>query len=149
FSDVEAQGGRDTGALVIDDVPEVPAPFSWNSLHAIRRLAVPFIGGLGDAIALLPVLAAITDHEPNIAIEVIAPPNAAQVFALTPVVARVHPHPATLETWCGFDSYLPLECIPQSGLTLDDGLAGAFARALGVPLRRRRHPLNLPPLESR
>ncbi|MCA9286473.1 MAG: glycosyltransferase family 9 protein [Phycisphaerales bacterium] len=148
LSDVEAMSGLSAGALHVSDAPDAPPAYRPADFRG-SRLAVPFIGGQGDAVALLPVLATIRDLHPGISIEVIAAVGAAQVFALSPAVDRVHPHPMTIASWRGFDAYLPLERIPGTVQAPNAGLARTFAAALGVPLALIRHPLRLPPLGPR
>lgn len=142
--EVEAASGQAAGALAsVQELPPRPARFDPAD-RLSGRLVLPFIGGMGDAVCLLPVLASIRHQQPGLRIEVAAMPGPAEVFSLSIAVDRVGAHPLRLDEWSGYDHYLTMEAVEQSGQGPGRGLSEVFAAAIGIELTRPSSPLRLP-----
>ncbi len=101
------------------------------------RLIVPFIGGLGDAVSMLPLLAAIRVHQARescVHIEVAATSGPAGVFELSRAVDRVVAYPLQLRQWTRYDCYVSMEAVHATGQQPGRPLPDVFAAALGVEL---------------
>ncbi len=148
--DAEVHSGR--AAAAFDRVAPLPArPQPWASTRAAGgagavggRLILPYIGGLGDAVSLLPVLASLRRQHPALAIDVAATTGPAQVFALSPRVDHVLPYPLAHDAWIGYDHYLSLEAVAETGQQPGRPLPETFASALGIALTDRSFELSLP-----
>ncbi len=143
--DVEAESGRAAGVLSsIEALPPQPAPF--DPARAARgRLIVPFIGGMGDAVSMLPVLASIREQQPGMALDVATTPGPARVFELSPRVDEVVAYPVRVEEWCrAYQHFLTLEAVVATAQSPGRAIPEIFAAALGVPLTCRRFELDLP-----
>jgi hypothetical protein len=90
--EVEAAGGRQ--ADVFEQVAALPpAPRRFDPAGPLTgRLIVPFIGGLGDAVSLLPVLGAIRRRHPRLRVEVTTTPGPAEVFDLSRSIQHLEPY---------------------------------------------------------
>lgn len=134
--DVEAAGGREVEAFEqVAPLPHRPAPAACGGPLA-GRMIVPFIGGFGDAISLLPVLSTMQRRNPRLQIDVTSTPGPAEVFCLSSRVNRVAPYPMELDEWSGYDRYLSLEDVHETLQAPGRALPEVFARALGIELVR-------------
>jgi ADP-heptose:LPS heptosyltransferase len=142
--DVEVAGGAEAGVFAqVADLP--PAPRRFDSGGPLSgRLIVPFIGGLGDAVSLLPVLSAIRRRHPRLRVDVTTTPGPGEVFDLCRAVSAIEPYPLPLEGWTGYDHYLTLEAVHQTGQSPGRALPDTFAAAVGVELGTRQFDLVLP-----
>lgn len=140
--DVEVDGGRQAGVFeLIRDLPPRPSRADLETEPA-GRLILPFIGGLSEAVAMLPVVAEIRRRCPRLQIDVAATPGPGQVFALSPCVDDVIAYPVDAERWGRYDHYLTLEDIEAHA---GRARANVFAGALGLDLPPQpRFRLNLP-----
>jgi ADP-heptose:LPS heptosyltransferase len=142
--DVEVAGGAQAG--VFEQVAKLPAtPRRFDSGGPLSgRLVVPFIGGLGDAVSLLPVLSAVRRRHPRLRLEVTTTPGPAEVFDLCRSVSSVVAYPLPLEDWSAYDHYLTLESVHETAQTPGRPLPDTFAAAVGVELGSRQFDLVLP-----
>ena len=142
--DVEVASGKQAGAFDrIETLP--PRPRRFDPATALSgRMIVPFIGGLGDAVSLLPVLAGIRQDHPRLRIDVATTPGPAEVLSLTLAVERVVGYPLSLDEWQGYDHYLTLEVVYETAQTPGRALPEVFADALGVRLNGYDFALKLP-----
>jgi ADP-heptose:LPS heptosyltransferase len=144
--DVEAAGGEASGALCeVREVPPRPARFDPGT-PLTGRLIVPFIGGMGDAVCMLPVLASVRHQHPGLRVDAAAPPGPLEVLALSTAVDRVAAHPLRIEEWSGYDHYLTMESVEETGQAPGRALSEVFSSALGIELTRTSAPLRLPPM---
>lgn len=129
--DVEASGGESAGMLrSVEPVPASPAPLDLAA--APHRIIVPFIGGLGDAVSLLPILQAIRSTLPRSIIDVVSTPGPSEVFAMSPVVDDIRVYPLTVEDWASYDAYLTLEQVYATNQTPGRSLVETFGSAFGI-----------------
>lgn len=142
--DVEVASGRESGAF--DRVEALPArPRMLDPAGPVSgRLILPFVGGLGDAISMLPLVASLRRQHTGLSIDVATTAGPAQLFALSPRVDGVLPHPLGLEEWSRYDHYLSLEAVAETGQSPGRALPDTFAAALGIELSDRRFELSLP-----
>jgi ADP-heptose:LPS heptosyltransferase len=142
--DVEVASGRQ--ADVFEDVAALPpAPRRFDPKRPLAgRMIVPFIGGLGDAVSLLPVLSAIRRRHPRLRLEVTTTAGPAEVFDLSPVISNIAPYPMPLADWVRYDHYLTLEAVHDTGQSPGRALPDVFADAVGVELGVRKFDLTLP-----
>jgi hypothetical protein len=132
--DVEIRSGMQAGVFErVERLPAAPSPFSARRTPS-GPVIVPFIGGLGDAVAMLPVLEAIRRQARGFPLSVCTTTGPAEVFRLSRAVDHVIAYPATLEQWCGFDSYGSMECVEASGAAPGRNLSRTFAAALGIDI---------------
>ncbi len=108
------------------------------------RMVVPFIGGMGDAIALLPVLNSLRRQHAGLRIEVATTAGPAEVFSLASCVNKVLGYPLSLSDWQGYDHFLCLEAVHETGQKPGRPLQQVFAEALGVELTHPDIELKLP-----
>ncbi len=143
--DVEAESGREAGVLCSDQALP-PQPARFDPARAARgRLIVPFIGGMGDAVSMLPVLASIREQQSGLGLDVAATPGPAGIFRLSPRVDDVVAYPVPLEEWRrSYQHYLTLEAVGETAQAPGRAIPETFAAALGVPLTTRRFELSLP-----
>jgi ADP-heptose:LPS heptosyltransferase len=142
--DVEVAGG--TRADVFEQVaalPPVPRRFDPGA-RLSGRMIVPFIGGLGDAVSLLPVLSAIRRRHPRLSIEVTTTPGPAEVFDLSRTIGQIALYPMPLTEWARYDHYLTLEAVHETGQAPGRPLPDVFAAALGVEIGPWSFDLALP-----
>ena len=142
--DVEVAGGRQAGVFaVVEPLPPRPRRFQPGD-ELSGRLVLPFIGGMGDAVAMLPILGALRRRHPPLRVDVAATRGPAEVFVLSPHLDHISAYPTPLETWCGYDHYLTMEAVaattPQPGRALTE----VFADALQLELADSVFELNLP-----
>lgn len=142
--DVEVAGGQQSG--VFSDVSPIPArPRGFDREATLTgRLIVPFIGGMGDAISMLPVLGSLRQQHAGLRIEVAATRGPAEVFALSPRVARVVSYPLAVEDWRAYDHYLCMESVHRTGQSPGRPLPEVFADSLGITLTDPSFALKLP-----
>jgi ADP-heptose:LPS heptosyltransferase len=142
--DVEVAGGSEAG--VFEQVTQLPSsPRRFDSRGPLSgRLIVPFIGGLGDAVSLLPVLSAIRRRHPKLHVVLSTTPGPAEVFDLCRAVSAVEAYPVPLEAWSSYDHYLTLETVHETAQSPGRPLPDTFAAAVGVELGARRFDLVLP-----
>ena len=142
--DVEVANGRQAGAF--DDVSALPVrPRRFDPQGELTgRLVVPFIGGLGDAIAVLPMLASLRQQHRQLRIEVATTSGPAEVFSLAPCVDRVVSYPLAVDDWKAYDHYLCLEIVQQTEQAPGRPLSQVFADALGIELTDKTFRLKLP-----
>ena len=142
--DVEVAGGRQAGVFAeAGPLPPRPPRYSAAS-NPGGRMIIPFIGGLGDAVSMLPVLATICRQHPRLRLEVATTPGPAEVFSLCPRVGRVLDYPVPLEAWCRYDHHLTMEVVQQTDQVPGRALPEVFAAALGLELTSRSFELRLP-----
>jgi ADP-heptose:LPS heptosyltransferase len=146
--DVEVASGLRADAFAATQ-PLPPVPVRWNDRpRDAARMLVPFIGGMGDAVSMLPVIAALHDGCPGLSIHIAATPGPAELFALCPLVASVIPYPPTLDTWQRFDRYLTMEAVCATMQTPGRSLPETFAAAAGIPLTDLRFDLAVPVVDA-
>ena len=144
--DVEVASGQQAGAFDrVSTLPVRPRRFDPQG-KLTGKLVVPFIGGLGDAIAVLPVLASLKQQHGRLRIEVATTPGPAEVFSLASCVDRVVSYPLAVEDWKSYDHYLCLEIVHQTGQAPGRPLPQVFADALGIELTDKTFRLKLPPV---
>lgn len=132
--EIEVESGRQAGAFArIDSLPNRPMPFDAKR-DMSGALIVPFIGGLGDALSMLPLFVEISRRFPRISIEVATTPGPAAIFALAPEVRKVLSYPLTFKAWSTYPWYLSMECVHQSGQEPGRALPEVFAAAAGLQL---------------
>ena len=142
--DVEVASGLRADAFdQVQALPPRPLRFDPQGRHT-GRLIVPFIGGLGDAVSLLPVLSSIRGRHPGLQIEVATTPGPAEVFDLSPIIDHIALYPVGHEDWVRYDHYLTLEAVYETAQSPGRALPEVFADALGVELVKRRFELALP-----
>ena len=142
--DTEVDSGIAAGVWKrVDALPEAPERFNPRR-SCSGRLLVPFIGGLGEAISMLPVLASIRRQHPKLAIDVTTPPGPAELFALSRQLQDVRTYPLRLEAWRRYEHYLTMEVVHETGQPPGRPLAEVFAAALGIQLTDRTFQLKLP-----
>ena len=142
--DVEVAGGREADAF--EQVAALPAaPRRFDPTRPLTgRMIVPFIGGLGDAVSLLPVLSAIRQRHPRLRLEVTTTPAPAEVFDLSRTVEHIATYPMPLSDWGRYDHYLTLEAVHETRQSPGRALPDVFAAAVGVELGVRKFDLVLP-----
>lgn len=142
--DIELAGGQAAGALEpAGPLPVRPARFDpATRLHG--RLVVPFIGGLDEALSLLPVMASIRRRFPDLAIDVATTSGPAEVFGLSPQVDRVRSYPVAIDDWSRYDHYLTMEAVHETQQAPGRPLPEVFAAALRIELTDRAVVLKLP-----
>ncbi|MHC4220719.1 MAG: glycosyltransferase family 9 protein [Planctomycetota bacterium] len=142
--DVEVASGKQADAFdQVAALPPLPRPFDPAG-PLTGRMIVPFIGGLGDAVSLLPVLSAIRRRHPRLRVEVATTHGPAEVFDLSRTVSHITPYPMSLTDWSGYDHYLTLEAVHETRQSPGRALPDVFAAALGVELGVREFDLVLP-----
>jgi ADP-heptose:LPS heptosyltransferase len=142
--DVEAASARAAGVLA-SEAPLPPCPAPYRPREETRgRMILPFIGGLGDALSLEPVLASIHSRHEHLRIDIAATPGPGEVFSCLPAVDDVRPYPLTLEQWGAYDRYLSLECVLTTAQRPGRPLPETFADAIGLPLIRRMVHVEVP-----
>jgi ADP-heptose:LPS heptosyltransferase len=142
--DVEAAGGARAGILGPPrEIPARPARYAAGT-EARGSLVLPFIGGLGDAVAMLPVLQELRSRHPGLRITAAPTPGPAEVFQLSGIVAATLPYPPTLAGWQTFDHHLTMEVVHETGQQPGRPLAETFAHAIGLELGRSVFDLRLP-----
>lgn len=141
--DVEVAGGRRAGAFEhIKPLPARPRRFEPDKGPA-GRMILPFIGGMGDAVSMLPVLTAISRRHPRLRVDIATTPGPAEVFRLSSRVNGIIAYPPVLETWRGYDHFLSLEVVHQSARP-GRALTETIADAIGVDLAGAAFELKLP-----
>ncbi|MEE8156009.1 MAG: glycosyltransferase family 9 protein [Phycisphaerales bacterium] len=142
--DTEVDSGSAAGVWKrVDALPEVPEQF--NSRQACTgRLLVPFIGGLGEAISMLPVLASIRRQHPKLAIDVTTTPGPAELFALSGQLQSVRTYPLRLEAWRRYEHYLTMEGVYETSSQPGRPMPEVFAAALSIELTDPTFQLKLP-----
>jgi ADP-heptose:LPS heptosyltransferase len=142
--DVEVAGGQSAGVLeLVGRPPGRPARFD-PAAGLQGRLIVPFIGGLGEAVSLLPVLGSLRRQFPGLVVDVAATAGPAELFGLSRWVGQVVPYPLALEAWERYDHYLTLEVVHETGQAPGRSLSETFTAALRIELNERSHGLELP-----
>ncbi len=142
--DVEIQSGMQAGAFDrVEPLPVRPVVFSRKA-RICGPVVMPFIGGLGDAIAMLPVIEAIRRLAPDQPLVVSTTPGPGEIFSLSPVVDLVAPYPMRLEDWVQFETYVSMECVQQTGQLPGRGLSRVFAAALDVNIEDCSYPIQIP-----
>ncbi|MHC4414928.1 MAG: glycosyltransferase family 9 protein [Planctomycetota bacterium] len=142
--DVEVAGGARAGVFGrVQPVPSRPRRFDPAS-EVAGRLILPFIGGLSEAVSMLPVLASLRRRHPRIQIDVATTPGPAEVFDLSPHVRRIVPYPTPLGQWQGYDHYLSMEVVHESAQSPARPAPEMFAAAVGIELTAPAFELALP-----
>lgn len=135
--DVESASGAQADAFLrIDALPPRPRRFDGGGPLA-GRMIVPFIGGLGDAISMLPVLSAIRRRHPGLRLDVAATPGPAEVFSLAPGLDQVRAYPLAVQQWSAYEHFLTMEAVHETAQEPGRPLPEVFAAALGVDLGNR------------
>lgn len=142
--DEEVASGQAAGVWkTVTDLQDGPAGFTGQS-NLPGRLIIPFIGEISDAFALLPVLASIHQHNPDLNIELSSTPGPAELFSLAPQLAYVRSYPLKVEAWNQYDHYLTMEVLQKAGLQQGQSLPEVLAKAIGIELGDRSFELKLP-----
>ncbi len=142
--DIEVASGRHAGAFEkVSAIPARPRRFEPGG-RLTGRMAVPFIGGMGDAISLLPALSSLRRQHAGLQIDVATTPGPAEVFSLAPCVNKVVGYPLAVTDWENYDYYLCLECVTETGQTPGRPLPEVFAEALRIELTHPEIELKLP-----
>jgi len=142
--DVEANSARQAGLVAVVQPLDIEATRILHQ-HGEQRsgtLLVPFIGGLGDALCILPLVETIRRCHPQLDVVISTTPGPAAVFTLADPPVRTMPYPITLEAWDAFDALMTFETVETElpgrpltetfargvGWTLDD-----FAATIRIP----------------
>ncbi|MCH8151529.1 MAG: glycosyltransferase family 9 protein [Planctomycetes bacterium] len=142
--DVEVASGQQAGAFrQVKPLPSRPRRFD-PTVICTGRMVVPFIGGMGDAVSMLPVLGSLRQQNPDVQIHVTATSGPAEVFALSDHVQRIVRYPMKLDEWSRYDSYLTMEVVHETAQAPGRALPEVFAGALGIELTDASFALNLP-----
>ncbi|MEM7230218.1 MAG: glycosyltransferase family 9 protein [Planctomycetota bacterium] len=136
-----ASGQRAQMFAQVQDLPSEPIPYAALTA-APGRIIVPFIGGLGDAISILPVLNAIQHQAPEAEITIATTPGPAEVFTLWRTPHALMDYPVTLDTWSSFDTAVSFDAVHQCAP--GDSLPHTFASAVGVTLNHVDFDLAIP-----
>ncbi|MHC4949101.1 MAG: glycosyltransferase family 9 protein [Planctomycetota bacterium] len=130
--DVEVDGAVRAGvAASVRPLPPTPARLASPD-GVTGELVLPFIGGLGDALCLLPVLETLRRRSPGLRLTIATPPGPAEVFGLADVATRLAAHPLTLPGWRRHARYLSMECVHETGQAPGRALTDTFADAVGL-----------------
>jgi ADP-heptose:LPS heptosyltransferase len=113
-------------------LPAGPVPLDSAVIDATGTLIVPFIGGFGDALCIMPLLNTIRRRHPNLTIAISTTPGPASVFALAAQPTSLAPYPLTAEQWGMVDWYLHFDDVRHE--TPGAALTETFARAVGWTL---------------
>lgn len=132
--DVEVESGL--RADVFASVRKLPRrPRQFDSAQPMNgKLIAPFIGGLGDAISMLPILAAIRANFPGIEIVIATTPGPAEIFALSPLIREVKPYPLNRKAWSTYDWYVSMEAVHETAQKPGRALPEVFAGSIGLEL---------------
>ena len=142
--DTEVDSGLQAGVWKrVEALPDLPARFDPRQTCS-GQLLVPFIGGLGEAISMGPVLASIHRQHPQLVIDVTTTPGPAELLALSGHVQSVRTYPLRLEAWRKYEHYLTMEAVYETGQQPGRPLPEVFAAALGIELTDRSFQLKLP-----
>lgn len=146
--DVEVASGQAAGVWSnVQTLPKNPIQLVCNQstlAQATGRMILPFIGGLGDALSMLPVIASIRDQNAGLVVDVAATPGPADVFRLSPQVHAVHDYPLTRADWSQYDHYVTMEAVHQTAQQPGRALPEVFADSLGLSLTVHDTELQLP-----
>jgi len=113
-----------------------------------RRLILPFIGRLGDAIVTSSCLGALKHRYPAVTVDIAAPAAARATFALIRPVGCLLPYPIEAARLDDYDHYLSfeeIEAVPRGDAR---SCADAFSRCLHTP-RPHVEPQVIIPSETR
>jgi ADP-heptose:LPS heptosyltransferase len=153
--DVEVAAAEQAGVgLEIDLIPASPERYVPNT-PIQGSLIVPFIGSMGDALCMQPILETISRCHPHVEIDVATTPGPAEVFELFSNLRIVRPYPLGPDDWRGYDHFLSMEALQHSDRQPGRSLPCLFAQALGMTLddptirlvlesARRLHPRLVP-----
>ncbi|MCH7848374.1 MAG: glycosyltransferase family 9 protein [Planctomycetes bacterium] len=142
--DTEVDSGVAAGVWKrVEPLPEAPARFNPRQT-CTGQLLVPFIGGLGEAISTLPVLASIRRQHPELTLDVTTTPGPAELFAMSGQLHSVRTYPLRLEAWRRYEHYLTMEGVHETGQQPGRPQPEVFAAALGIELTDRTFQLKLP-----
>ena len=142
--DIEVASGQDAGAFEqVSAAPAGPRCFKPDG-RLTGRMVVPFIGGMGDAISLLPALNSLRQQHVGLRIEVATTAGPAEVFNLATCVNKVVGYPLAVTDWKNYDHYLCLELVHQTSQKPGRPLQAVFAEALGIELTHKAIELKLP-----
>jgi ADP-heptose:LPS heptosyltransferase len=103
-----------------------------------QRLVLPFIGRLGDAVAVASCSAALRERYPRATVDVVCLPSARGVFELLPVTGRLLSYPLEASRLGEYDYYLDLEEIEAVPDGAKRSCADVFSTCLHTP--RPGHP---------
>lgn len=132
--EVEVESGRQAGAFgTVQDLPVHPRAFDGAHTRSGTML-IPFIGGLGDAVCMHPVLMEITRRHPELEIDIATTPGPAEVFELFPMLRTVTRYPIELKDWSRYDHYLSMEAVHTTHQAPGKSLPHVFAKAVGLTL---------------
>lgn len=146
--DVEAMSGIQAGALdLVEPFPTSPALLSADRPAKGDRLLMPFIGGLGDALSTLPILAELKRRRPGLTVHVATTPGPAELFALSGVIDELLPYPLTVDDWRRFDAVYTLESVHRTGQKAGRALPVVFADAIGLELSDMTFDLRIPGID--
>ncbi len=146
--EVEVESGKRAGAFEhVTSLPDRPNRFQPGS-NLAGRMILPFIGGMGDVISMLPVIAYLHRHHPEVTIDVAATPGPGEIWSLCPLIESVLPYPLTDKAWQTYDGYLTMEVVQETGQAPGRSLPDVFAAALGLELAEYEFPLNVSSLEG-
>ena len=127
----------------VNDVPGYPGACDPSRLSGGTMIA-PFIGGLGDAISMFPLLRQLAHDHPDLVIDIATTPGPAEVFELLPDIRAIRPYPLELSSWSDYQHFLSMEAVHRTGQAPGKALSQVFADAIGVSLRDSTVHVDLP-----
>ena len=131
--DHEAGLGLRDGALVLREPVEDILPRYRGNTSTAKRLLIPFIGRLGDALALASCAAALRESAPGVSLDVACLKPVRDVLSLFPGIVRTIEYPipaAKLAEYDHFASFEHIEAIPNAHAR---SLADVFSQCLHTP----------------
>lgn len=132
--DVEVESGLRADVFAsVRDLP--PRPVRFDPARPMNgKLIAPFIGGLGDAISMLPLLAAIRTRFPGLEIVIATTPGPAEIFTLSSLIREVKPYPLKMKAWSAYDWFVSMEAVHETAQKPGRALPEVFADSIGLEL---------------
>lgn len=131
--DHEAGLGWRGGALVPREPVEHILPRYRGDTSTAKRLLIPFIGRLGDALALASCAAALRESAPGVAVDVACLKPVRDVLALFPGIVRTIEYPIRAAQLADYDHYASFEHIEAIPDAHARSLADVFSECLHTP----------------
>lgn len=131
--DHEAGFGLRDGALVLREPVENILPRYRGDTSTARRLLIPFIGRLGDALALASCAAALRESAPGVSLDVACLKPVCDVLAAFPGIVRTIEYPVHAAKLADYDHYASFEHIEAVPDAHARSLADVFSQCLHTP----------------
>ena len=142
--DTEVDSGSAAGVWKrVEPLPEAPARFNPRQT-CTGQLLVPFIGGLGEAISTLPVLASIRRQHPELTLDVTTTPGPAELFAMSGRCKSARTDSLRMQAAQPYDDDRPREGVDRTSEQPDRPQPEVRAAAVGIELTDRSFQLKLP-----